>query len=60
MRTVKQTSLIIKYTNLLYAHGVGSRRAEYFKQKHSQDTTFLSRAKKLDSLFVLVFQMQCN
>ena len=54
MRTVKQTASIIKYTNLLHAFGLGSRKAEDFKKEHAEDAIFLSRAEKLDSLFVLV------
>ncbi len=54
MRTVKQTAVIIRYTNLIHEYGLGSEQVEDFKQKHSEDAAFLSRAKKLDSLFALV------
>ncbi len=54
MRTVKQIASVIRYTNLIHQHGVGSQPVEDFKKDHGDDAVFLSRAKKLDSLFALV------
>ncbi len=43
---------IIKYTNILHAHGLGSKRAIAFVQNHQDDQKFQKRAKALEEVWV--------
>ena len=43
-------SLIIQYTDILHAYGVGSQEAETFKNKYKEDKVFQRKTERLETL----------
>ncbi|KKL89964.1 hypothetical protein LCGC14_1909450 [marine sediment metagenome] len=45
---MKKKSKLIEYTNILHAHGLGSKQARKFKQTHKDDKVFQRGADTIE------------